>query len=90
MAVIKGTAVNQDGRTKNITTPSGDSQVEVIQDALRAAQLSPLDISFIEAHGTGTPLGDPIEIESILKVSSHKNIFVVLIFKQAFLFLSLH
>ncbi len=68
MAVIKGSASNQDGHTQNITTPNGDSQVSVIQDALHAAQLSPNDVSYLEAHGTGTPLGDPIEVESILRV----------------------
>jgi phthiocerol/phenolphthiocerol synthesis type-I polyketide synthase C len=70
VAVIKGSALNQNGHKTNIATPNGDAQVRVIQDALRSAQLSPTDISFFEAHGTGTPLGDPIEIESIIKVST--------------------
>lgn len=76
MAVIKGSAVNQDGKTRNMTTPNGDSQQAVAHDALIAANIDPSAVSYLEAHGTGTPLGDPIEIESILKVSymSHQTV----------------
>jgi acyl transferase domain-containing protein len=52
-----------------LSTPSGEAQVEVIQEALHHAQLSPNDISFVESAGNGAPLGDSIEMESILKVS---------------------
>jgi acyl transferase domain-containing protein len=77
VAVIKGSAVNQNGITGNsITTPSGDAQVELIQTALHSAQLSPTDIGFVEAQGTATPLGDAVEIESLLKVSSTDLLFV--------------
>jgi acyl transferase domain-containing protein len=76
VAVIKGSAVNQNGITGNtITTPSGDAQVELIQTALRSAQLSPNDIGFVEAQGTATPLGDAIEIESLMKVSIKSHLF---------------
>jgi acyl transferase domain-containing protein/aryl carrier-like protein len=64
-ATIRGTAVNQDGRTNGITAPHGPSQVAVIQDALAKAGVRPADISYVEAHGTGTPLGDPIELKSL-------------------------
>eukprot|EP00026_Physarum_polycephalum_P000037 Phypoly_transcript_00037.p1 GENE.Phypoly_transcript_00037~~Phypoly_transcript_00037.p1 ORF type:complete len:2892 (+),score=358.65 Phypoly_transcript_00037:827-8677(+) len=73
VAVIKGSAINQDGSTTSISTPSSDAQVAVIEDALRAAQLSPNDITFLEAHGTGTPLGDPIEMEAIIQALCSKK-----------------
>ena len=59
LAVIRGTAANQDGRSENITTPSRDSQAAVYRAALAAAGVA-ADISgMVEAHGTGTPVGDP-------------------------------
>lgn len=60
-AVIRGSAVNQDGHSKGITVPSAESQQIVMRDALACADIAALDISYIEAHGTGTPVGDPIE-----------------------------
>ncbi len=68
MAVVSGSAVNQDGRSNGITAPNGQLQQAVITQALDTAGLAPDQIHYIEAHGTGTPLGDPIEIESIKKV----------------------
>ena len=68
LAVIKGSAVNQDGRSNGITAPNGQLQQAVIKQALDAAGLAPDQINYIETHGTGTPLGDPIEIEAIKKV----------------------
>jgi acyl transferase domain-containing protein/acyl-CoA synthetase (AMP-forming)/AMP-acid ligase II/acyl carrier protein len=65
LAVIKGSAVNQDGRTNGLTAPNGPSQQAVIRAAIRDAQVLPSDISYIEAHGTGTALGDPIELNSL-------------------------
>ncbi|WP_265270990.1 type I polyketide synthase [Nostoc sp. KVJ3] len=65
LAVIRGSAINQDGRTSGLTVPSGPSQQAVIRQALENAQLTPTDISYIEAHGTGTTLGDPIEIGAL-------------------------
>ncbi|WP_408993638.1 SDR family NAD(P)-dependent oxidoreductase [Streptomyces europaeiscabiei] len=68
LAVIRGSAVNQDGRSQGLTAPNGPSQQRVVQDALTAARLSPDDIDAIEAHGTGTSLGDPIEAGALAEV----------------------
>ena len=64
-AVIRGTAVNQDGRSTVLTAPNGQAQKAMIRDALAAAAIGPERILFVEAHGTGTALGDPIEMEAI-------------------------
>jgi amino acid adenylation domain-containing protein len=65
-AVIKGSAVNNDGlRRIGYTAPGIEGQAEVIRTALHMAELPPASITYIEAHGTGTPLGDPIEIEAL-------------------------
>ncbi len=65
LAVIKGSAVNQDGKSSGLAAPNGRAQEQVIKAALADAQLSPDDIGYIEAHGTGTSLGDPIELEAL-------------------------
>ena len=65
-AVIKGSAVNNDGSLKvGYTAPSIDGQAAVIAEALAVAGLSPSDISYVEAHGTATPLGDPVEVAAL-------------------------
>lgn len=64
-AVIKGSAVNQDGSSAGMTAPNVLSQEDVILRAWKDAGIDPETISYIEAHGTGTKLGDPIEIEAI-------------------------
>jgi acyl transferase domain-containing protein/NAD(P)-dependent dehydrogenase (short-subunit alcohol dehydrogenase family)/acyl carrier protein len=68
LGVICGTASNQDGRSNGLTAPNGPSQVAVIREALANAGLQPHDIDFIEAHGTGTSLGDPIEAHALADV----------------------
>ena len=64
-AVIKGSAINSDGKTANITTPSSLSQSDVIMRAWESAQINPETLTYIEAHGTGTKLGDPIELNAL-------------------------
>ncbi len=65
--VIKGSAVNSDGASNGITAPNQEAQVKVIEQAWKNAKVDPKTIAFIEAHGTGTLLGDPIEIKAITK-----------------------
>ena len=65
LAVIRGSAVNQDGRSSGLTVPNGPSQQTVIRQALENSKVDASDISYIEAHGTGTSLGDPIEIGAL-------------------------
>ena len=60
-AVIRGSAVNQDGRTNGLTAPSRDAQEAVLVSAYQNAGISPSDVQYVETHGTGTLLGDPIE-----------------------------
>ncbi|MGZ5071278.1 MAG: amino acid adenylation domain-containing protein [Methylobacter sp.] len=66
-AVIKGSALNQDGTAAGMTVPNADAQAELIDTAWKDAGIDPRSIKFIEAHGTGTKLGDPIEIDGINK-----------------------
>ncbi len=68
LAIIRGSAVNHDGLSNGITAPNGLAQQAVIRQALKNAGVAPAEISYIEAHGTGTPLGDPIEIRAIKAV----------------------
>ena len=64
LAVIRGSAVNQDGSSSGLTVPNGPIQEALIKEALFQARLQPEDISYLEAHGTGTPLGDPLELQA--------------------------
>ncbi|MEI2579701.1 type I polyketide synthase [Scytonema sp. PRP1] len=65
LALIRGSAVNQDGHTSGLTVPNGLSQQAVIRQALEKGGVKPAELSYIEAHGTGTSLGDPIEVEAL-------------------------
>nr|WP_248296458.1 polyketide synthase [Streptomyces sp. S1D4-11] len=68
LAVVKGSAINQDGRSQGLSAPSGPAQERVVRAALDAAGLRPDDLDHVEAHGTGTRLGDPIEGRALAAV----------------------
>lgn len=80
LAVIRGSAVNQDGASGGLTIPSGPSQQALINRALASARIKPEQVGYIEAHGTGTPLGDPIEMRALAacygKNSNREAIYV--------------
>jgi acyl transferase domain-containing protein/NADPH:quinone reductase-like Zn-dependent oxidoreductase/acyl carrier protein len=67
-AVVRGSAVNQDGRSNGLTAPNGPAQEALLRDALRAAGVAPQSVGYVETHGTGTPVGDPIEFEALRNV----------------------
>jgi acyl transferase domain-containing protein/SAM-dependent methyltransferase len=64
LAVIRGSAVNQDGRSGGLTAPNGPAQEAVIRAALAESGVAPQEVSYLETHGTGTSLGDPIEVRA--------------------------
>jgi len=68
LAVVRGTAANQDGHTATISSPSLEAQTAVYESALAAAGVDARSVGMVEAHGTGTPVGDPIEYSSLTRV----------------------
>ncbi|WP_349268456.1 phthiocerol synthesis polyketide synthase type I PpsA [Mycolicibacterium parafortuitum] len=68
LALIRGGAVAQDGRTVGIMSPNGDAQADLFRLACRAAGVSPHSVDYLEAHGTGTPTGDPVELGALSEV----------------------
>ncbi|WP_227997937.1 polyketide synthase Pks13 [Nocardia australiensis] len=67
-AVVKGSAVNNDGRSNGLLAPNPDAQADVLRRAYRDAGIPPSSVDYIEAHGTGTPIGDPIEADALGRV----------------------
>ncbi len=79
--LVRGSAVNQDGRTHTLTAPSAGAQRAVVEQALKRAGISAAELGYIEAHGTGTILGDPIEVDALRAVTdasrnAHSRILV--------------
>jgi natural product biosynthesis luciferase-like monooxygenase protein len=68
LGLVRGSAVNQDGRSNGLTAPNGAAQRVLFRDALAAAGVTASEVGYVECHGTGTPLGDPIEVGSIVDV----------------------
>ncbi|WP_460356048.1 type I polyketide synthase [Mycobacterium sp. ZZG] len=68
LAVVRGGAVAQDGRTVGIMSPNGQAQADLFRLACRAAGIDPASVDYLEAHGTGTPTGDPVEISALSAV----------------------
>jgi acyl transferase domain-containing protein/surfactin synthase thioesterase subunit len=68
LGLLVGSAVKHDGRSNGLTAPSGLTQRKLLKEALTAARLAPGEIDYIETHGTGTPLGDPIELDALADV----------------------
>ncbi len=65
ISVVRGTSVNQDGHTDGITVPSGEAQTSLIRKVYGLSHVDPIKIGYIEAHGTGTKVGDPIEANAL-------------------------
>ncbi|MEM7278208.1 MAG: SDR family NAD(P)-dependent oxidoreductase [Pseudomonadota bacterium] len=74
LALIHGSATNQDGRSHGLTAPNGPSQEAVIRSALASAKMEPDQVTLIEAHGTGTSLGDPIEARALANVFGKRSV----------------
>lgn len=68
LGVIRASGINQDGHSSGLTAPNGQAQQELFRSVLNRARLQPDEVGYLECHGTGTPLGDPIELSSVVGV----------------------
>jgi myxalamid-type polyketide synthase MxaB len=68
LGLVRGSALNHNGRSAGLTVPSGPAQQELLRQALADAGLTPAEVGYVEAHGTGTAVGDPIEVEALAAV----------------------
>ena len=77
-AQIRGSAVNHDGKSNGLTAPNGQAQEALLRQALERAKIQPKDLQYVEVHGTGTSLGDPIEVLSLGKIygQGHRKFWV--------------
>lgn len=75
-AVIRGSSVNFDGKTTNMATPSAEMQEALMRHVYKVADLDPADTAFVECHGTGTAVGDPIEASAIARVFGGRGVYV--------------
>ncbi|KAL2813950.1 hypothetical protein BDW59DRAFT_24526 [Aspergillus cavernicola] len=73
-AIIRETALNQDGKTPTITAPSQEAQAELIRSCYQQAGLDPSHTTYVEAHGTGTPTGDPLEVGAVASTLATKRV----------------
>ncbi len=73
LAILRGSAVNHNGAAAGLTVPSGPAQQELLRQAIADARITPEDVGYIEAHGTGTSLGDPIEMNAIASVYGKRS-----------------
>ncbi|MFD9718898.1 amino acid adenylation domain-containing protein [Streptomyces sp. NPDC059076] len=73
LALVRGSAVNQDGRSSGVTVPNSAAQQAVVRQALRAASVEPAQVDYVETHGTGTPLGDPLELRALDAVLGNRG-----------------
>ncbi len=73
LGLVRGSAVNQDGRSNGLTAPNGSAQRVLLREALAAAGATADDVEYVECHGTGTPLGDPIEVGALLDVYGDRS-----------------
>ena len=74
LAVLRGSAVNHDGASSGLTVPNGLAQQELLRKALESAGLEPRHVSYVESHGTGTSLGDPIEMQALGEVYGQRPV----------------
>lgn len=75
-AVIRSTATNCDGKTPGLAVPSSETHEAMIRRAYKVARLSASQTGYVECHGTGTPVGDPLEVQSIANVFGNEGVYI--------------